>query len=69
MNEKAKYKRYMVFTWSEYDNVAPFQCVADSFDSVEDAKYFLESSDYVFHTIEDGTPLFCIFDRVEGVMI
>lgn len=61
-----KYKRFMVFVWSEYDNVAPFNCVQDSFDSIEDAMTlaFLAGG-----FDEESNPLFCIFDRQEGVIV
>jgi hypothetical protein len=60
-----KYKRFMVFTWYEYDNVQPFQCFLDSFDSIDDARdCALLAGDYD----DEGDPLFCIFDRQEGVM-
>ncbi len=62
----------MVFTWCEYDNHKPFENVDGSFDSLEDARSFLNSgySGYLLMMHEeDGTPLYCIFDRIEGVMI
>jgi hypothetical protein len=31
------FKRFIVFTWSEYDNVSPLDCIDDSFDSSEQA--------------------------------
>lgn len=66
MNEKLKYKRYMVFTWTEYDNVKPFSNVSDSFDDIDEArKEALLLGEYC----DDGEALFCIFDRIEGVMI
>lgn len=68
MNEKVKYKRYMVFTWCEYDNHKPFENVDGSFDSLGDAISFLNGSDLLMMNEEDGTPLYCIFDRIEGCM-
>jgi hypothetical protein len=55
-----RYMRYMVFEWSEYDNVAPFECCRNSFDNLEEAKSYLNSID------DEGK---CIFDRVEGIFI
>ena len=71
MKEKTKYKRYMVFTWSEYDNVKPFDTVYDSFDSVDDAKKCTEGEEesWIFRKDEEGENLFCIFDRFKGVMV
>lgn len=61
-----KYKRFMVFVWSEYDNVSPFQCYVDSFDLIEDARCCaLLTSEYD----DEGKALFCIFDRQEGVVV
>jgi hypothetical protein len=71
MKEKTKYKRYMIFTWSEYDNVAPFDAVYDSFDSVDNAKQCIDCDEcsWIFKKDEYGNNLFCIFDRFKGVMI
>lgn len=71
MSEKTKYKRYMIFTWSEYDNVKPFDTVYDSFDGVDDAKKCIESEEnsWIFTKDENDKNLFCIFDRFKGVMI
>jgi hypothetical protein len=54
------YKRYMVFTWDDYDNPSPFDCVVGSFDDIESAKdLFIKRKDF-------GK---CIFDRIEGIII
>ena len=62
----ARYGRYMVFTWSEYDNVEPFECMEDSFDTEDDAKDCAAAQGSVS---EDGTKLYCVFDRVGGVFL
>jgi len=59
---KLNYKRYMVFSWTEYDNVVFSECIKDSFDDLKAARdYILANCEFS----EDETPLFCIFDRVE----
>jgi len=57
------YKRYMVFDWSDYDNVGPFDCVYGSFDSIDKAKDFSSS---LGDRYESNS---CVFDRVEGKVI
>lgn len=56
------YKRYMVFAWTEYDNVPPFHCIEGSFDDLDEAKKFAES----LIDIDDPDGGSCVFDRVEG---
>ena len=61
-----KYKRYMVFTWSEVDNVSPFECIDFDDDDLDRARA------YVLRNCErgrNGNDLFCIFDRIEGCMV
>lgn len=61
-----EYERYMVFKWSEYDNVSPFECLDRSFSDIGEAKqYTLENGE----CDDDGYELYCIFDRIDGVMI
>lgn len=60
------YKRYMVFTYSEYDNVSPFECVDSSFDNAKEA---IRQAEHVGRYSEDGMKLYCIFDRVDGVFL
>jgi hypothetical protein len=69
MSEIIKYKRYMVFSWCEYDNQKPFENVDGSFDTAEEALDLVNSNDLIGRNEEDGAPLYCIFDRIEGVMI
>jgi len=58
-----RYNRYMVFTWSEYDNVSPFECVEETFSEKDQAiKYAHQRG----NKEEDGTLLYTVFDRVEG---
>ena len=54
MKDKPKYKRFMVFSWSDYDNVDPFGCVNGDYDSKREAKKALDKGSY-------GR---CIFDRL-----
>jgi hypothetical protein len=57
----------MLFSWSEYDNPDPFDCVEDSFDNINDAKNALRNAAAID---EDGDAgLACVFDRVDGVFI
>lgn len=56
-----KYKRYMVFSWSTYDNVDPFGCVDGSFDD------FQEAIDLAVSLSENNHS--CVFDRIDGVNI
>jgi hypothetical protein len=65
-NQQSKYKRFMVFTWFEYDNVDPFGCVDDSFNTENEAKDYASAHGDV---AEDGTKLYCVFDRVGGVFL
>ena len=57
-----KYKRYMVFEWDEYDNVAPFDCVKSTHSNKEEAVS-------EFNTVRRRSYGCCVFDRVEGVII
>ena len=60
------YRRYMVFEWTTYDNVEPFQCISDSFDRLDDAKKLAES----LKDLEDpDCGQSCVFDRIEGKRI
>ena len=60
------YKRYKVFEWTTYDNVEPFQCIAGSFDKLEDARQMAES----LKDLEDpDCGQSCVFDRIEGKRI
>ena len=53
-----KYKRYMVFCSSEFDNVEPFDCIPLSTDSKSEALEYSE-----------GDYLTVVFDRIEGQII
>lgn len=68
---KEKYKRYMIFTWSEYDNVSPFDAFYGDFDSLDDAKECVSSkeNEWIFRKDDDDNSLFCIFDRFKGEII
>lgn len=70
---KQKYNRYMVFKWTQYDNVDPFGCVQFSSDDLEEAKaaeYEALGGDDQIDS-DTGEPFYsaCIFDRIEGVFI
>ena len=71
MKTNIKYGRYMLFTWDEYDNVEPFSNVHFHSDSLNEVKDIINSEgfDSSERVDEYGDPLFCIFDRIEGVMI
>ena len=56
------YKRYMIFSWSDFDNVSPFECIDGHTDSLSDAKVMYSSI-----LTNDGRA--CIFDRVDGLVI
>jgi hypothetical protein len=58
--EKETYKRYMIFGWDEYDNVAPFDCIIGTTDDIEEAKFILNNDEFYQYG--------CIFDRLEGVI-
>jgi len=58
--------RYMFFTWSEYDNPSPFECLEQTFSDIEESKEFAKVNGG--HS-GDGEPLYCVFDRVEGKML
>lgn len=62
----AIYKRFMVFTWTTYENTEPFFCVHDSFDDKNEA---INTANSIGKYEEDGEKLFCVFDRVDGVFI
>jgi len=57
-----KYKRYMVFTWDEYDNSSPFECVDSSFDYLLEAKSREQE-------LKNEAELACVFDRIDGVKV
>ena len=57
------YQRYMVFYWTEYDNVPPFQCIDSSYDDLDEAK---AKAKKLKEDDDDGS---CVFDRVKGVII
>ena len=57
------YQRYMVFTWTEYDNVSPFECVHGSYDDLDKAKAKAKELK------EDEEDYSCVFDRVKGVRV
>ncbi len=57
------YQRYMVFTWTDYDNVSPFECVDSSYDNLDTAKAKAKKLK------EDEGDYSCVFDRVKGVRI
>ena len=59
---KHTYRRYMVFQWSNYDNVGPFSCIVGDYDFSEDAVIFAKS----FHN--ENTNNVAVFDRIEGVI-
>ncbi len=71
MKKKIKYRRYMLFTWYEYDNVEPFSNVHAHSDSLEEIKDAINCEGFYKNERVDeyGKPLYCIFDRLEGVMI
>lgn len=71
MKRNTKYGRYMLFTWNEYDNVEPFSNVHSHSDSLECIKDSINCAGFFANERVDefGEPLFCIFDRIEGVMI
>ena len=54
------YKRYMVFYSDEYDNLSPFECLADSFDNLSDAKDSIN---------KDTVYLVEVFDRIKGEIV
>ena len=56
----SRYKRYMIMSWDEYDNVSPFDCVVNS-------TYDLDLAIKIYNQLDDHGS--CIFDRVEGVAI
>lgn len=60
------YKRYMVFSWTTYDNVEPFQCIDFDTDNLEEAK---KARDVAIECADEDGPLACIFDRIEGERI
>ena len=60
------YKRYMVFIWTLYDNVEPFQCIAGHADNLSEAEKILD--DMIGDVDEDG-PFGCIFDRINGIVV
>jgi hypothetical protein len=59
------YKQFMVFEWTTYDNVEPFECVAGSFDKIEDARKLAEQ---LKDKDDPDCGQSCVFDRVNGVM-
>jgi len=65
-NKDGTYNRYMIFTWSEYDNPSPFECVSGSAHFLVDAVKMYEEA---YQAAEDGTPLVCIFDTQERQLI
>lgn len=54
------FKRYMVFSWDEYDNADPFDCVIFHTDVLEEAKAKAK---------DDDSYGVCIFDRVNGTNV
>lgn len=60
------YQRYMVFEWTTYDNVEPFQCIAGSFDNLDQAKTL---SDSLKDKEDPDLGQSCVFDRLKGKII
>ena len=59
-----QYKRYMIFTWSDYDNVSPFSCFDSDYDDYAGARMkfeMLKNDEFEQNA--------CIFDRIEGVIL
>lgn len=60
----------MLFTWYEYDNVAPFENVHAHSDSLDALKDVISGDGFCKDQIIClGEPRYCIFDRIEGVII
>jgi len=62
MNTSKKYKRYMVFCWTLFDNSEPFDCIEYQSDVLLDALEFIDNYEL------SETDAICVFDRVEGVV-
>lgn len=61
----------MLFTWYEYDNVRPFSNIHAHSDSLDEIKDTINCEGFCKdeRVDEDGDLLYCIFDRLEGVMV
>lgn len=61
-----KHKRYLVFELPEYDAPSGMEGVVDSFDSLEQARFYITDKYYKLSKYEWDTKYFEIYDRIEG---